>query len=90
MENYKTIFYQIGITILVLSLYKKIKKNKKKKIKRKNKKKKKKFKNFLMKRLSLITSSIYQVSNNKYDNFGKILYLNGLLMVNISFGMAAT
>ena len=43
-----------------------------------------------MKRLSLITSSIYQVSNNKYDNFGKILYLNGLLMVNISFGMAAT
>lgn len=37
-----------------------------------------------------MSQSIYSISKNKYDNLGKILYLNGLLLVNISFGMAAT
>jgi hypothetical protein len=34
--------------------------------------------------------SIYSISENKYDNIGKIIYLGALMLVNTSFGIAST
>lgn len=42
-----------------------------------------------MKRTSMISQSVYAISKDKYDNIGKIIYINTLILVNTSFGIAS-